>query len=82
MLAQKYIDLLFLCKRQVGNGSSTNCLEDIWCGVLPLKAQFPSVFVLNLDNFCLFFNMLRLYDWFSVFEGLLEEVRSFSSIML
>lgn len=43
-------------------------MEDICCGVLPLKAQFPRIFALNLDKSCLVSNMLRLSDWLSAFQ--------------
>ena len=65
-LKQKGIDLLSLCIRKLGNGTSIRFWDDIWCGNQPLKAKFLSVFMLDNDKSCYVANRLSLTDWSTV----------------
>ncbi|GKB66579.1 hypothetical protein Tco_0927991, partial [Tanacetum coccineum] len=67
-LTEKGIDLLSLCKRKVGDGSSISFWDDDWCGDRPLKLQFPRVYALDDAKSCTVVERLRLLDWFSVFR--------------
>ncbi|GKE30007.1 RNA-directed DNA polymerase, eukaryota, reverse transcriptase zinc-binding domain protein [Tanacetum coccineum] len=67
-LTEKGIDLLSLCKRKVGDGSSISFWDDDWCGDRPLKLQFPRVYALDDVKSCTVVERLRLLDWFSVFR--------------
>ncbi|GJW96376.1 RNA-directed DNA polymerase, eukaryota, reverse transcriptase zinc-binding domain protein [Tanacetum coccineum] len=49
-LKQKGVDLLSLCIRKLGNGGSTRFWEDSWCGDQPLKAKFPSIYMIDSDR--------------------------------
>ncbi|PWA87949.1 RNA-directed DNA polymerase, eukaryota, Reverse transcriptase zinc-binding domain protein [Artemisia annua] len=65
-LKQKGIDVLSLCIRKLGNGTSIRFLDDIWCGHQPLKIQFPRVFMLDNDKSCCISSRLTLDDWSNV----------------
>ncbi|XP_023747217.1 uncharacterized protein LOC111895365 [Lactuca sativa] len=67
-LSKKGLDLLSLCVRNIGKGNSTLFWEDVWCGDIPLKTQFPRVFALDLEKNCTVTYRLKLCDWFSIFR--------------
>nr|GEY66539.1 RNA-directed DNA polymerase, eukaryota, reverse transcriptase zinc-binding domain protein [Tanacetum cinerariifolium] len=67
-LTEKSINLLSLCKRKVGDGSSISFWDDDWCGDRPLKLQFPRVYALDDAKSCTVVERLRLLDWFLVFR--------------
>ncbi|GJR00609.1 7-deoxyloganetic acid glucosyltransferase-like protein [Tanacetum coccineum] len=51
-LKQKGIDLLSLCIRKLGNGTSIRFWDDIWCGHHPLKVQSHRISMLDNDKSC------------------------------
>nr|GEX81870.1 RNA-directed DNA polymerase, eukaryota [Tanacetum cinerariifolium] len=67
-LKQKGLDLLSLCVRKIGNGESTSFWNDVWLGSMPLKSQFPRVYVLDIDRNCFIANRVPLKDWSYVFR--------------
>ena len=67
-LADKGVDLLSMCKRKVGDGSSISFWDDDWCGDRPLKLLFPRVYALDYAKSCTIAERLRLLDWFSAFR--------------
>ena len=67
-LAEKGVDLLSMCKRMVGDGSSISFWDDDWCGDRPLKLLFPRVYALDYAKSCTIAERLRLLDWFSIFR--------------
>nr|GEX75577.1 RNA-directed DNA polymerase, eukaryota, reverse transcriptase zinc-binding domain protein [Tanacetum cinerariifolium] len=67
-LTGKGIDLLSLCKRKVGDGSSIFFWDDDCCGDRTLKLQFSRVYALDDAKSCSVVERLRLLDSFSVFR--------------
>ncbi|GJT03279.1 hypothetical protein Tco_0824448, partial [Tanacetum coccineum] len=65
-LKQKGIDLLSLCIRKLGNGTSIRFWDDIWCGHHPLKVQFHRIFMLDNDKSCCIARRLTLANWSNV----------------
>ncbi|GKC23809.1 RNA-directed DNA polymerase, eukaryota, reverse transcriptase zinc-binding domain protein [Tanacetum coccineum] len=60
------IDLISFCTRKIGNGESTRFWNDVWCGISPLKVQYPSIFLLDTDKDCFISNRVSLPDWHAV----------------
>ncbi|GKC45708.1 hypothetical protein Tco_1063430 [Tanacetum coccineum] len=54
-------------RRKIGNGESTSFWNDVWLGSMPLKSQFPRVYVLDIDRNCFIANRVPLKDWSYVF---------------
>ncbi|GJZ52472.1 RNA-directed DNA polymerase, eukaryota, reverse transcriptase zinc-binding domain protein [Tanacetum coccineum] len=65
-LKQKGIDLLSLCIRKLGNGTSIRFWDDIWCGHHPLKVRFHRIFMLDNDKSCCIASRLTLANWSNV----------------
>ena len=65
-LRDKGIDLLGMCNRSVGNGSTTSFWGDSWCGGRPLKDQYPRVYALDLNKSCSVADRMGIKDWSSV----------------
>nr|GEU72270.1 RNA-directed DNA polymerase, eukaryota, reverse transcriptase zinc-binding domain protein [Tanacetum cinerariifolium] len=62
-LKSKGIDLLSLCTRKLGNGSSICFWDDAWCGNRPLKVLFHRVHLLDIDIGCQVVNQISSNDW-------------------
>nr|GEU42904.1 retrotransposon protein, putative, Ty1-copia subclass [Tanacetum cinerariifolium] len=62
-LKSKGIDLLSLCTRKLGNGSSIRFWDDAWCGNRPLKVLFPRVHLLDIDKGCQVVDQISSNDW-------------------
>ncbi|GKB81479.1 RNA-directed DNA polymerase, eukaryota, reverse transcriptase zinc-binding domain protein, partial [Tanacetum coccineum] len=60
------IDLISFCTRKIGNGESTRFWNDVWCGISPLKEQYPRIFLLDTDKDCFISNRVSLPDWHAV----------------
>ncbi|GKC24663.1 RNA-directed DNA polymerase, eukaryota, reverse transcriptase zinc-binding domain protein, partial [Tanacetum coccineum] len=68
-LKQKGVDLLSLCSRKIGNGTSTYFWNDTWCGDMPFKIQYPRVYALDTDKNCLIANQISLTDWSGILRS-------------
>ncbi|GJQ94463.1 RNA-directed DNA polymerase, eukaryota, reverse transcriptase zinc-binding domain protein [Tanacetum coccineum] len=62
----KGIDLLSLCERKIGNGTSCCFWDDLWCGNHPLKMKFPRIFQLELAKECYVADRIGISDWNAV----------------
>nr|GEY03161.1 RNA-directed DNA polymerase, eukaryota, reverse transcriptase zinc-binding domain protein [Tanacetum cinerariifolium] len=67
-LKQKGLDLISFYVRKIGNGESTSFWNDVWLGSMPLKSQFPRVYILDIDRNCFITNRVPLKDWSYVFR--------------
>nr|GEV54749.1 hypothetical protein [Tanacetum cinerariifolium] len=57
------MDMLSMCTRTIGNGLSTRFWEDTWCGIQPLKLQFPRIYMLETIKNCFIASRVSLVDW-------------------
>nr|GEX13776.1 RNA-directed DNA polymerase, eukaryota, reverse transcriptase zinc-binding domain protein [Tanacetum cinerariifolium] len=62
-LKNQGMDLLSMCTRTIRNGLSTHFWEDTWCGIQPLKLQFPHIYMLETVKNCFLVSRVSLVDW-------------------